>query len=131
MAPEVGKDRDAWCNKCSLVLAHVVVSLKGTRAHRVECKTCRDTHAYRKSEPGSRARATPKTPRKTDYQKAVDGRDFATAIGYLTSSTFAKDDLVSHPKFGVGVVTDVLDSRMVSVVFEVGEKRMLHARVAA
>lgn len=130
MAAEVGKDRDAWCNKCKLVLAHVVVSLKGTRAHRVECKTCRDVHAYRKSEPGSRARATPKTPRKTDYEKAVEGRDASTAVGYSTGATFAKDDLISHAKFGLGVVTEVLDSRMVAVVFEAGAKRMLHGRTA-
>ncbi len=128
--PEVGKDHDAWCNKCLLVLAHVVVSMKGTRAHRVECKTCGDTHAYRKSKPGSRAAAKPKTPRKTDYQKAVEGRDPGTASAYSMGATFAKDDLIKHSKFGLGVVTEVLDSRMVAVVFEMGSKRMLHGRVS-
>jgi hypothetical protein len=126
MAVEVGKDHDAWCNKCSLVLAHVVVSMKGTRAHRVECKTCSDVHAYRKSEPGSRARST--RPRKSEYEKAIEDRDLGTAVSYSMSSTYAKDDLINHAKFGVGVVLDVIDSRMLHVAFQAGSKRMLYGR---
>ena len=127
MAPEVGKDLDCWCNKCKLILAHICVSLKGTRAHRVECKTCRDVHAYRKSVPGSRGGKS-STPRKTDYQKAIEGRDLGEAVRYATSGTYAVDDLIEHAKFGHGVVTEIVNSSTIGVVFEIGAKRMIHNR---
>jgi len=126
--PEVGRDIDAWCNPCKLVLAHVVVSLKGTRAHRVECKTCGAVHAYRKSVPGTRKKATPKAPKKTEYESLMEGRDVSKPLPYAMSAKFKVDDLIDHPKFGLGLVTELLDSITMKVVFPEGMKRLACSR---
>ena len=52
---EAGQDIDAYCTKCKLVLAHVIIALRGTRPAKVECKTCKSIHAYRKEAPGKKA----------------------------------------------------------------------------
>jgi hypothetical protein len=45
---------------------------------------------------------------------------------YSMSATFAKNDLVSHPKFGKGVVTLVESSR-VEILFEDAARKLGHA----
>lgn len=44
---------------------------------------------------------------------------------YAMSATFARNDLVLHPKFGKGIVT-LVDGNRVEVLFEEGSKKLTH-----
>ena len=45
-----GKDVLAYCNKCKLKLAHIIVVMNDpTTPGKVTCKTCRSTHAFKES----------------------------------------------------------------------------------
>ena len=125
--PIVGQELEAWCNPCGMVLAHVVVAMKGTRAHRVECKTCKAVHAYRKSPPKKR-KSSPKTPRKSNYDKQMEGRDLSNPTPYDTQAEFRPEDIVLHPKFGVGLVAALLDAGTMEVVFPDRRRRLIFNR---
>jgi len=43
----VGKNVDALCTRCGLVLAHIVLYEVGGIIARVKCKTCGTEHKYR------------------------------------------------------------------------------------
>ena len=111
-----------------MVLAHVVVSLKGTRPHRTECKTCKGVHAYRDGPPAPRKAAAPKARRKTEYEKQMEGRETDGALPYKTSGVFSRDDIIAHPKFGIGLVTGRLDADKIEVLFPDGPKRLIIGR---
>lgn len=140
--PKAGSDIDAYCSKCDLDLAHVIVAMVGDRPVRVQCKTCNTTHAYRgkKSVDGPRVRSTrtaggkaasTRTPSRGDYDRAMEGKDLSRAKRYKPAVVFAADDVVDHPTFRFGVVTRVLSDSKIEVVFESGAKTLVHAREPA
>ena len=45
---------------------------------------------------------------------------------YATTSRFIVGDLVNHPKFGNGIVTKVLESSKVEILFAEGSRVLLH-----
>ena len=128
-----GQDIDAYCGKCKLILAHVIIAMKGTRAARVECKTCKAQHAYRKSIPGSKAtkkigsrsRSSAAAP---SYSQLIKGRDLNEAVEYAISKTLNENDIVAHQTFGIGVVTRCLTDKKVTVLFETESKVLVHDR---
>jgi hypothetical protein len=56
----------------------------------------------------------------------VNGKDDAAFAAYATTTRFAKGALVSHPKFGKGLVVHVEGPR-VEILFEDGVKKLGHA----
>jgi hypothetical protein len=138
-AYKAGSDIDAWCTKCQLDLAHVIIAMVGARPVRVQCKTCRSVHAYKRgADMKDKAKAkTPRTPGakasagRGEYDKLMAGRDIARARRYRPADTFAAGDVVDHPTFGLGVVTKLLDGGKVDVAFQAGAKTLVHARAAS
>lgn len=45
---------------------------------------------------------------------------------YSVKESFAENDLLDHPKFGAGVVSEVLTSTTMKVIFSDGEKVLVH-----
>ena len=133
----VSQDIDAWCNKCTLLLAHVIMSLKGEKPHRVKCKSCKDVHAYRITQPKPRKAAGAKTtrkpavkkaPRPTEYQRQMEGRDESTAVAYAMSGAFGPDSLIKHKKFGIGLVLRQIGPTKIEVLFPDGMKTLVCGR---
>lgn len=141
-AYKTGGDIDAYCSKCKLVLAHVITAMNTTRVLRVECKTCRGVHVYRKEAPASgtrRARGDGKSstgtrgaPGPSDYEKVIKGHDMSQAQRYRTTTNYAEGDVIDHPTFKLGVVMRVLADSKMEVIFPdpEGLKVLVHARVS-
>jgi len=127
---EAGTELDAYCTKCKLILAHVIIAMKGNRVAKVECNTCHNTHAYRASIPGSRTRArkTARGASAPSYSQLMEGRDLSTATKYKMAVTFQEGQVVDHTRFGIGLVTRVLSDAKIQVVFPEVLKVLVHAR---
>ena len=128
-----GDDIDAYCSKCKLVLAHVIIAMRGTKPARCECKTCNAVHAYKKEAPSpkktSGARATrAATARQGEYDRVIEGRDLSQAVKYKISQEFSEEDVLDHAVFGLGVVVRTLSDKKIEVVFQMGTKVLVHAR---
>ena len=54
------------------------------------------------------------------------GKDDATFVPYALTAKYDKGALISHPKFGKGVVTKVEGAKL-EVCFEEGTKKLGHA----
>jgi hypothetical protein len=66
-----------------------------------------------------------KEPEKT-WANDVQGKPDDAFVPYSMATRFAKGALVSHPKFGKGIVT-ATDATNVVVLFESGPKKLGHA----
>lgn len=131
---EAGQDTDAYCGKCKMVLAHVIIAMKGSRPARVECKTCGAVHAYKKDEP-RKGTGTKRGPSKSSiaarvaaHDKLLEGRDISSAVRYKISQEMHDDDVIDHKTFGIGLVTRVLADRKIEVSFQSGTKVLVHNR---
>ena len=168
MKIKVGKEIEAYCTKCRLMLDHVVVAMTGEKPKKVECLTCHGQHVYKSSEPKSRKKADtkkatskkssePQSSKKADTQKAssktkvekpkvkkktkaelaqekerklweetLANKDLTLAKPYSMADSYESDDVIDHSKFGKGIVTNVINSQKMEVLFEDGYKSMVY-----
>jgi DNA-directed RNA polymerase subunit M/transcription elongation factor TFIIS len=134
--PAVGKDVDDFCTKCNMLLNHVVVAKVGETIKRVKCLTCNTEHAYRgekakaeksaKSAAALRKRVASSQVKASDYDTLMKGRDLSKAKKYKPASSFEKNDVLDHPKFGMGLVLGDKDGSKIDVAFSEGVKTLVH-----
>jgi hypothetical protein len=70
--------------------------------------------------------AKPTAPEKT-WEEATDGKGDDDFTAYAMSQKFTKGQLIQHPKFGKGVVTDV-EAVRVEILFQEGKKKLGHGQ---
>jgi len=78
----------------------------------------------RSNEDDSPVWAKPAQPDPTWAE--VDAKPDAAFVAFALTSRYAKGDLISHPKFGKGLVTGVEGAR-IEVLFQDGKKKLGHA----
>ncbi len=121
-----GDDVDAKCGKCNDVRTHAIIALTPQgQVERVQCRTCGGTHKYR--NPVAK-RATSSSTRS-----GGSGRTSASAIvptgptkPYSPRESFQIGDQISHPNFGLGLVSDVRATK-IDVKFGRETKILIHA----
>ena len=131
----VGGDVLTRCNKCELDLWHTVIAKVEGLIRRVKCNTCKTEHSLRgEAKLPSHKRVAAKAPMTTivrvqnrvpkkPLSELLQGREEEERIPYSPSAKLAKNVLVQHPTFGVGIVTDLSgDKTKATVLFESGEK---------
>ncbi|MFH0926408.1 MAG: hypothetical protein V1872_12410, partial [bacterium] len=147
---KVGSEIEAYCTKCKLVLDHIVVAMIDNTPKKVECLTCHGHHAYRDSKPTRLAKtkvtelkySEPKKQRKKSevsrkktkntqektkkvWQEILDKKNLDIAKPYYMSGTYTVNDLINHSKFGMGIVTGVITTNKMVILFEDGYKYMV------
>ena len=60
------------------------------------------------------------------WAEAIKDKPDSEFKSYAMTATFSRDDLVSHAKFGKGVVT-MVDGSRVEILFEDGARKLSHA----
>jgi hypothetical protein len=134
---EVGSDIEAYCPKCKADTAHTVITKYEDEVRRVQCSPCGDVHAYRKPrgeveddvpEPvAAKKRAAAKKP---SWQEAIDKAGHKAvnhARPYTIRDHYHEGDIVSHPKFGVGFVTEISENKA-EVTFQDERRVLVHNR---
>jgi hypothetical protein len=135
----VGKNIDAFCSRCQLTLAHIVLYEVGGAVHKVKCKTCGTEHRYHGPKPekkrevpaerrhgGAAAKAQrpvrPADARQWEQLNAAAAPDVVT-WDYKLTERYEKGDVISHPQFGRGFVEKITADSM-EVLFREGRKQM-------
>lgn len=136
----VGDNIDAYCLKCKLLLAHVILFKVDGVVSRVKCKTCGAEHKYRpgggatvKKERGERVVAKKPAASKSasaskqmlsDAQAAQawdlkirNRKADAPVHAYSIYETYKTGDIINHPTFGLGFVEKILSDKSMSVLF--------------
>jgi hypothetical protein len=133
---KVGGEVDSFCSKCELVLAHTVIAMVGPKPVKVKCNTCQGEHRYRPA-PGAvaegasvakRKAARPAREKKVEisFDELLAARK-RPSVPYAPKRTFAVDDVVDHPTFGLGFVTGVRTDK-VEITFRSDVKVLIHGR---
>jgi hypothetical protein len=138
----VGGEIDALCNKCELNLAHTIVAMVGPKVIKVKCNTCGSDHQYRGQQPlvKSQSFAAPKkagAPRaarsggggshRPSWEDKFQGKDVSRARRYSPKDTYAVDDVIDHPTFGLGLVTHVRGDK-VDISFKQHDRTLVHGK---
>ncbi|WP_298432624.1 hypothetical protein [Geobacter sp.] len=127
---------EARCTRCRDVLNHTIVAMVGERVVRVQCNTCGGQHNFhppQEEKKSSRLPAAGKTtaprPRKeaapstlVQWEARMAELDPDQAIPYSMDARLRAGALVSHPAFGLGVVTAVIKPNKAEILFREGTK---------
>jgi hypothetical protein len=132
---EVGSDVEAYCPKCKGDTTHVVISKYEDEIRRVQCNPCGDVHSYRKPrgdaeddvpEPvAARKRAMMK---KLTWEEFFAKHDNKEAKPYEFREPYRENNIVFHPKFGKGFVSEVVSESKVEITFADARRVLVHNR---
>ena len=133
-ADEVGAEVEAHCPKCKADTQHVVVSKYEDEIRRVQCNPCGDVHPYRKP----RGESDEEEPAPAVKKKAVKAKPTWDQVMakhakkqpkvYQLGEFFKEMEVLSHPKFGVGFVTETIGDDKIEVTFKEDKRVLVHNR---
>lgn len=108
---KVGERVDKFCKVCKEERGHVVASVtKSGRISRVSCPACGTRGTFKASEGATaHAASSPGAP-------------------YDPARTYRAGQSMTHPVFGHGEVTAVIESQKIDVLFADRMRRLIHAR---
>jgi hypothetical protein len=131
---EVGAEVEAHCPKCKADTQHVVVSKYEDEIRRVQCNPCGDVHPYRKPR-GESEEEEPTPAQKKKAAKAKPTWEQVMAKHakkqpkpYQLGEYFKEMEVISHPKFGNGFVTENIGDDKIEVTFKDDKRVLVHNR---
>jgi len=134
-ADEVGGEIEAYCPspRCKADTTHTIISMYEDEVRRVQCVVCGEVHAYRKprgdgTDEASDAHGKKGAPKRMTWDDAMaraSDQDLANCRPYSIRDTYEEGDVVHHPVFDVGFVTDQLPDNKVEVIFRDGQSKVL------
>ena len=108
----VGERVDKLCAVCAQERGHVVASVtKAGNISRVSCPKCGTKSTFKSSG---------RTERQTSEQSAQP---------YDRTRTYRPGQTITHPTYGLGEVTSVIEPQKIDVLFADRMRRLIHARV--
>jgi hypothetical protein len=117
----------AFCKKCKVPRNHLIVTLKSEKSSKVQCKICGGEHRF-VSPDFPKGPARPKQKKEAFWEELLKPLTAKIKIPYTLSGRYRGNDVIQHPTFGVGIVTQVLSREKVLVVFKEGEKLLASGR---
>ena len=134
-ADEVGSDVEAYCPKCKGDTTHVVISKYEDEIRRVQCNPCGDVHSYRKPRGDAEDDVPePVAARKRAMLKKLTWEEFFAKHGekeakpYEFREPYRENQILFHPKFGKGFVSEVVSESKVEITFADARRVLVHNR---
>ena len=139
----VGKESLSYCTSCRMDLAHIIVSMKGDKIAKVECKTCKKTHVFRAPKGITTPKA--KKPKKTkagdaaastrsveaEWERLMTETQAAAEKSYNRGQSFSLGDKIKHTTFGQGFVTKLIFPNKMEVIFKSDVRMLVHTAAKA
>lgn len=139
--PAVASSFYCKCSKCGLDRYHKVLTHTNETTVRLKCEVCGKTGNHnlevkktalgktKGASKGASARSTSARAalHATEFEAFKTGADSAKATPYSMKITFKEDQIVQHPKFGLGLVRSVQADK-IEVFFEDEVRFLVHAR---
>ncbi len=142
--PPVAKSFFAFCSKCDADRYHKVVAHTSPTTAKLKCEVCGSTKKYTLPKVQERKLMTRKSgttvrvpkvisesarasAHKNEYEGLLVPLQEAPEHNYSMKTKYEKGIKLSHPKFGVGVVREVVGDKM-DVVFSDEVRSLVHNR---
>ena len=131
---EVGSEIEAFCPKCKADTTHVIVSKYEDEIRRVQCNPCGDVHAFRKprgeveDEPPEPIAAKKRAAKVKPTWDQVMAKNKKPPRLYVVAEAYRDNEVLSHPKFGTGFVSEVIGLDKIEVTFQTEKRVLIHNR---
>lgn len=139
--PPVAKSFFSFCKKCDADRYHVVVTHTTPTSAKLKCEICGASSTYKLPKEGSdgvkkaltgaaakrkeQAATARKNAHADEYHKLSESAK--APVSYNMKMKFEVNSKITHPKFGMGIVTAV-QSDKIEVIFEDEVRNLVHNR---
>ena len=129
--PRVGAEIESFCGTCKEERTHIIAAMDGDIVKRVTCTMCNGTHNFKRKAAAASAGDAPKPKRAGGSSRTKAAQAFAIdpsrpQKAYDMNHSYAAGDVISHPKFGPGLVETTLPPNKMEVRFQEGKKMLLY-----
>ncbi len=127
---------EAWCTKCRLELGHTIVAMVANSPKKVKCNTCNSQHNFR-AKPSEKKRIKSKKPLQRvkapeinydEFISRLTDSELSNAKKYRIEGSFEKNEVINHSRFGIGIVSSVIQSNKVEILFKDGPRLLVQNR---
>lgn len=128
---EVGQEIEAYCIKCVADTPHMVITRYEDEIKRVRCNACDDTHPFRQpkgEEDEAVAGSKKKALKAKPTWEQMMSKNKKEAKVYNINDIYEEMDFVSHPTFGFGFVTELIDHQKIEISFQHNKRILIHNR---
>lgn len=140
-----GERIEARCTRCNDITGHIIVALVGGVIVKVQCCACGSVHKYRgsgakasgagasgsRASGAGRAASAPHVARSGSggrqaeaaerlWREALERPSLPDARPYTVGMPLAVNDVVEHPKYGLGVVQQLIKPDKADILFRDG-----------
>ena len=129
-AAKVSEEIEAWCPTCKTTKWQIVVALVDGKPAKLECIGCHRQHGPRRPRADRReapAPPRPAPPPAVDLDALLAGRE-GSARPYSPRTTYAPNDVIRHPSFGVGLVVAAPAPQRIEVQVRTAHKMLAHGQ---
>ena len=148
--PKTAGEVKSKCAKCKDVTLHSIVALKGEEIAKVKCLSCDSEHKFYPPKEAAETKKAAGSDDKAARPRVVKGKtargaddkpqapmvstEWVAALAhvpedrikpYILSGIYQKNDFVSHPTFGNGLVQEIHGNNKMDVLFEYGPKLLV------
>jgi Zn ribbon nucleic-acid-binding protein len=127
---DVGAEIEAHCPKCHST-AHTIVSKYEDEVRRVQCNACGHVHPYKKPKDDDEPEAPApkkKAPKAKPTYDQIMAKNKKPPRAYNIGEYFKELEIVTHPKFGMGYVTENIGNDKIEVTFATDKRVLIHNR---
>lgn len=123
----------SYCTSCKMDLNSTVVAMKGDRVAKVECMTCKKTHAFKapkgakepKAKKSKKKDSAPAISIEAEWEKLMTTHKDAPMKSYTTKAVYALGDKINHSTFGQGIVGKLIYPNKMEVIFQTDIKVLI------
>jgi len=122
---KVGDEVNSWCTKCHEMRMHKVRALRPDGPPRVVCICPEERERnYRPKPPNSRKKKLAPEPEVNPWPTLIQECTDDKLRDYSIQERFWEGEYIKHRKYGIGIVTEMLDVNKMAVWFE-DKKRIM------
>ena len=130
---EASTDIQGFCARCKGDTPHTVVSRYQDEIRRVRCNSCEDIHAYRrprsdKGDDSGEPQEKGKTLKAKPTWEQVRSKNTSVPQPYNGDEVYCDLDVITHPVFGVGFVSELIGQNKVEITFQSDKRILIHNR---
>lgn len=131
---ETGQDEEveSYCERCHVPTLHTIISRYGEEIRRVRCNICEDVHVFQSpsvNEEMIEVTHRKKTLKAKPTWDQVMSKNKKEPKSYHVNEVFNEMDIITHPSFGVGFVSQLIGYDKIEVSFETGKRILIHNRL--
>lgn len=124
---EEGQELETYCAKCKAETTHVFLGEDEDEVKRVRCSNCDQMHVLKK--PNEEEIVEPKkrpAKSKPTYEQVIGKKKTVAYRLYNANEIFLEMEILQHPIFGMGFVSEMIGSDKIEVTFQKDKRILIH-----